>query len=421
VDELVAQGIIFDLKEQIPENMPDYMAYIDANEDFAASIGSESAEGYWCGLHTYTENTYPSAGLVIRNDWLDEVNMEVPTTFDALHDVLTAFKSEIGADDALWINYNGYIPDNGLISGFDTMGAADTNSYPFYQIDGKVMYGATNEGFREYIKTLSQWYSEGLVFRDFMSYTDSNTQAPSDLITNNRCGVYEQTLDSFHQYDDSSDTFEIVAMPNTRQTDSQVLHFNGGRDGTSTDVLCVSTACENVETVLQAFNYDFTEDGYLLMNYGIENDTFVFDENGDPMLTDVVLKSELPDVSLALSVFTGTDANAYSGIKDDGRGWALYDEAQQAACEVWANEGDDKAYVFPSLCSMNLEESAVFNSKITDISTYVAEKTLSWIVGAADVEADWDEYVANIGAMGIQDCIDAKQSSLDRYYENLIS
>jgi putative aldouronate transport system substrate-binding protein len=422
VDEMVDQDIIYDLKDLIPENMPDYMAFIADNEDFAASIGTESSEGYWGGLHTYTANTHADAGLVMRGDWLSDLNLEVPTTYDDLHDVLTAFKNN-GASSPLWINYNGYLPNNSLIAGFDTVGAAGTDSsaYPFFQIDGEVFYGSTAEGFKEYISLLSQWYAEGLIYSDFMSATDSNTQPPSDIIINGECGVCVQTLDSYHQWDDSSDTFSMVAVPEIRKNEDQVLHLIGSTSSVSTTVLCVSTACQNVETVLQAFNYDFTEDGYLLMNYGIENDTFVFDENGDPQLTDVVLKSELPDVSLALSVYTGTDSNAYPGIRDNARGWALYDEAQQTASEVWENPGDDDAYVYPALCSMNLEESAQFNAKIADISTYVSEKTLAWIVGTGDVNAEWDEFVANVEAMGIADCIAAKQSALDRYYAQQVS
>jgi putative aldouronate transport system substrate-binding protein len=420
VDEMVDQDIIFDLKDIIPENMPDYMAYIAENEEFASSIGTESSEGYWGGLHTYTENTFSNAGMVVRSDWLSELNLAVPTTYDELHDVLTAFKNN-GATAPMWINYNGYLPNNSLISGFDTVGSPDTSSYPFYQIDGEVLYGPLADGFREYIDLLAQWYSEGLIYSDFMSATDSNTQPPSDIVTNEQCGVYFQTLDSYHQWDDTDDTFAIEAMPEVRKTADQVLHFSGGQTGVSTTVLCVSTSCTNVETVLQAFNYDFTEPGYLLMNYGIENDTYVIDENGNPQLTDVVLNSDLPDISLALAVYTGTDTNTYPGIRDDGRSWKLYDEAQQAASEIWGNPGDDSDYTYPTLCSMNLTESAQFNAKIADINTYVSEKTLAWIVGTGDVNAEWDEFVANVEAMGIADCIAAKQSALDRYYAQQIS
>jgi putative aldouronate transport system substrate-binding protein len=321
----------------------------------------------------------------------------------------------------MWINYNGYLPNNSLISGFDTVGSPDTSSYPFYQIDGEVLYGPLADGFREYIDLLAQWYSEGLIYSDFMSATDSNTQPPSDIVTNEQCGVYFQTLDSYHQWDDTDDTFAIEAMPEVRKTADQVLHFSGGQTGVSTTVLCVSTSCTNVETVLQAFNYDFTEPGYLLMNYGIENDTYIIDENGNPQLTDVVLNSDLPDISLALAVYTGTDTNTYPGIRDDGRSWKLYDEAQQAASEIWGNPGDDSDYTYPTLCSMNLTESAQFNAKIADINTYVSEKTLAWIVGTGDVNAEWDEFVANVEAMGIADCIAAKQSALDRYYAQQIS
>ena len=417
VDEMIDSGMILELHDLIEENMPDYMRCAEEYPDFAESLGTESTEGNWGGLHKYSINAATTAGLVIRDDWLKQLNMEAPVTYDELHDVLRAFQSEMGATDPLWINYAGFLPASCLAAGFDNIGCPNGRVFPVYQVDGTVKFGAREEGFREYIKLLADWFSEGLIYRDFMSYTSSDTQPPSDLISNGKCGVFSQTLDSFHQYDESSEGFSITGIPDIRREKDQSLHFVNAPMGVSNIVLCVSAACENPEVVLQAFNYDFTEEGILLMNYGIEGESFEFDEDGTPQLTDTVLHSFLPDVSLALCYYTGTDINSYCGITDNARNWMFYDDAQMEASRMWENEGvDDTAYNFPALCTMNTEETEQYNTYINDLNTYIFETVLKWITGGEDIDAAWDGYLATLDSMGVEEIIEAEQSALDRYY-----
>ena len=419
VDEMIDSGMILELHDLIQENMPDYMRYADEYPDFAESLGTESTEGNWGGLHKYSINSATTAGLVIRDDWLRQLGLEAPETYDELHDVLLAFRSEMGATDPLWINYTGFLPASCLAAGFDNIGCPNGRGFPVYQVDGTVKFGPQEEGFREYIRMMADWYAEGLIYRDFMSYTSSDTQPPSDLIANGKCGVFSQTLDSFHQYDESAEGFSIRGIKDIRREKDQSLHFVSAPMGVSNIVLCISSACEDPEVVLQAFNYDFTEEGILLMNYGVEGVSFEYDESGTPQLTDAVLHSFLPDVSLALCYYTGTDINSYCGVTDNARNWMFYDDAQMEASRMWENKGtDDTAYNFPALCSMNTEETEQYNTYISDLNTYIFECALRWITGGEDVDDAWEGYLSTLESMGVEKIVEAEQSALDRYNEN---
>ena len=419
VDEMIDSGMILELHDLIRDNMPDYMRYADEYPDFAESLGTESTEGNWGGLHKYSINSATTTGLVIREDWLKKLNLEAPTTYKELHEVLKAFQSELGATDPLWINYTGFLPASCLAAGFENIGCPNGRGFPVYQVDGAVKFGPKEESFREYIRLMADWYAEGLIYRDFVSYTSSDSQPPSDLITTGKCGVFSQTLDSFHQYDESAEDFSIRGIPDIRREKDQALHFVSEPMSVSNIVLCVSSACENPDVVLQAFNYDFTEEGILLMNYGIEGESFEYDDKGTPQLTDAVLNSFLPDVSLALCYYTGTDMNAYCGITDNARNWMFYDDAQMEASRMWENKGtDDTAYNFPALCSMNTEETEQYNTYINDLNTYIFECALRWITGSEDIDSAWAGYLSTLESMGVDQIIEAEQSALDRYNEN---
>ena len=86
-------------------------------------------------LSMQTEATQ-AFGPLIRQDWLDELGLETPETYDELHDVLTAFKDQKGADAALALNYAATGINNGLVQGYGINGlvADAAMSEPFYQI-----------------------------------------------------------------------------------------------------------------------------------------------------------------------------------------------------------------------------------------------------------------------------------------------
>lgn len=64
--------------------------------------------------------------------------------------------------------------------------------------------------------------------------------------------------------------------------------------------------------------------------------------------------------------------------------------------------------------SMTAEESAVFSSRFSDISTYLQQIVPQFIIGTEPLE-NWDVYVENIEAMGLAECLSVEQAALDRY------
>ena len=82
VDEMIDSGMILELHDLIEENMPDYMRCAEEHPDFAESLGTESTEGNWGGLHKYSINAATTAGLVVRDDWLKQLNLDTPATYD---------------------------------------------------------------------------------------------------------------------------------------------------------------------------------------------------------------------------------------------------------------------------------------------------------------------------------------------------
>ena len=64
---------------------------------------------------------------------------------------------------------------------------------------------------------------------------------------------------------------------------------------------------------------------------------------------------------------------------------------------------------------MTAEESEVYNRNFVDIETFVQEYTINIMFGNRSLDDSYDEFVARLKDMGIEDCIAAQQAALNRY------
>ena len=118
-DDAIAQGDICDLTELVPKYAPNYykiiqqkdikdIAYTDSGRIAAVYSIKQNSQKPWCGLQ-------------IRKDWLDELGLEIPVTYDDWETVLTAFKEKKGATAPLWISYDAYAQDESLNAGLESV------------------------------------------------------------------------------------------------------------------------------------------------------------------------------------------------------------------------------------------------------------------------------------------------------------
>jgi putative aldouronate transport system substrate-binding protein len=59
-------------------------------------------------------------------------------------------------------------------------------------------------------------------------------------------------------------------------------------------------------------------------------------------------------------------------------------------------------------------ERRKFDRKWPAILGFMMERQQAWVLGARDVERDWDAYLARLKALGFDDALAAMQSAYDR-------
>lgn len=413
-DGAIEQDAFARLNDLIEDYSPNYVAALnkyDVWKDVTTDNGNlVSFYGIVDGVDG------PDKGLAIRQDWLDELGLEMPKTYSQLYDVLKAFQSQLDVESPMPLYYSGIWDNNGLIIGYETLGASFLNQgvYPFYQIDGKVQFGSTSDGFREYLTMLNKFYSEGLISPDFVTTTErSNTS--TDLIYTNSVGVMNVDATSFttHAQNSGIEDFRIVAVPQLVKEENQQLHLYKANYAASEGSVVVSKkAVDNgkAELICRWLDYHYSEEGFILGNYGVEGETFEY-VNGQPQFTDLVANN--PDgLTMVQALFLYVRPNGPLVLNEQRRMATASDDIKAAAA-LWKN-GDDGAWVYSTFASMTADESAEFSTVYADIHTYISENVVQFIVGTRSLD-EWDSYVAAIENMDIDICIALKQAAYDRY------
>lgn len=406
----VEEGIVQDLADVLPEKCPLYWSKLSENTNTLMRAYTDS--GYMPAICVVTPEVGQEViGPILRQDWLTEFGMEMPRTFDELFNYMEKAYQE---KDSMFeiASTTGVVAD--LAYGLNV--ALDA----FAVVDGEVQYGNAQDEFKDYLKFVNKLYAAGIISQDFFADTtnDLSSQARLDfgLGTNSLvCTGANNTSDIMMNVTDPS--FEMAVMPYVSvdgTTENHIAPDSLTDTMKDDDPWCISTSCKDIEPLLQMVEYLFSDEGYLLANYGVEGETYTL-VDGKPQYTDMIINN--PD---GLSYFFASyvyATNAASGffpyVNDMSKSFYDFNDNQWQVYEDLKGLSDC-AYNYPTYASMTTEESATYSSIESDLSTYADSTILEFIVGTRDIDTEFDSYVETLYDMGLQDMIDLKQAAYDR-------
>lgn len=415
---MIEDGAAIDLMPYV-DLMPNYwntLNYYDIYKPTAINLEGQMAEAL-----TMADEYKTTGGLQIRKDWLDKLNMDIPETYDELHDVLLAFVNEFGADHAMQLQGTTQCVGSSLVGGYGTYGYEMDSTHNMFVIDGKVQNGILAPGYKDYLQMLAQWYSEGIIAVDFATESNDPFISNADAyIQKGNSGVWFAQSDNLDRNmaggKDLDPEFNISAMPEPTLTADDVFHFGStgvGTDGMGKNI-AISECCEDIELACAWIDFWYTAEGQLLANYGQEGIAYTLDADGNPKFTDEVMHNDrFPMVSFALTYYT---LACVPTLQDFDRVFEAYSPESLAAIELWS-ENIDSLYRLPDALELTGDAATEYAGLWSDISTYASTELFKFVMGEKNFEADWDNFLAQMDAMNIQRCIDLYQEAYDDYNE----
>lgn len=400
VQQSLLDGTIIPLNEVMDAGyMPNFKAYLDSDEEVKRLIANDEGLYAWAPMIRAIDSPLVFGGNLVRQDWLDELSLQQPTTIQEMEDVLLAFRDKKGATSGYsfaWTNYSHMVMAHGVVEGM------------YVDANGKIKYGCMEEGYKNFLTLFNRWYTEGILDPDgFTQNIDAfNAKVASGQTglvfgyTGGQLGQFETMKAEYPEMD-----FQPIPQPVVNKGESYPVDVSAYR--VNNIGAMISSTCENVEAAARFIDYVYSPEGIMLSNYGEEGKTYTM-VNNEPQLTDYVLKN--PDglsPQNALALYAGYKNKSFITL------FQVYPlEVQQKSLEVWATP-DAKIKTLPPL-SMTADETDEFNSIMMDINTYVNENKLLFIYGSLGIDK-FDGFIADLKKMGIERAIEIEQAAYDRY------
>ena len=410
----IEEEVILDLKPIIEENAPNYQAIRTRDEQtFRDTLLDNGSIGAFHRIKA--PNPVVWVGQVIRDDLLEELGLEVPTTVADYTTVLTAFK-DAGVEIPLGTWADGFDPV--FLATYGIAGAAVQGKW--HHVGNEVVYSPSAPEFKDYLTQMNAWYEARLLDQEFYVSGGSalgrfdeiadgtiaclNTQAPMIAMPMNMSSIEGFSLMPINnpllEEGGTTKIANCVSVLNCVETASRI---------------CITTACHDPELFARYMDFFYTEQGANFITWGLEGVTYTVDENGNKALTDLINVN--PDG------FSQQQAKLKYGIHKDlltyDYDWsneredvAQYEKIVKIYDEnTWnANWVDERTMPALSLTAEETEATGVLG----DINTYVGEMCVKFIIGQESLD-NFDAYVEKLYEMGLQDAIDANQAAYERY------
>ncbi|MBQ4564285.1 MAG: hypothetical protein IJA58_07370, partial [Lachnospiraceae bacterium] len=292
-EDLFRDEMIYDLTPYIEEYAPDYWAWLNEDEIRLKEVSLATGEIVYFASGIEELNTC-SYGPMIRKDWLDECGLEIPYTLDEWEVVLTAFRDRYGiaplsAAKAIWNGLFGTSAGTGAMGGFNLR---------FYREGDEIKCAQTQEEWKELIKVLADWYEKGLIDPDVGTINKSGILPKAaagqiGLIICDDAHSSRIPLETakFEEAEYGKTTAEWVPIPYPVPNKGDIPKYVRYEGMNKDHATVITTDCteEELITAIKMLNFGYTEYGLNVWNFGQENVSWYYDENGEVQLTDLVI------------------------------------------------------------------------------------------------------------------------------------
>lgn len=432
VPQMYKDGIIIELNDVIDQYMPNYKKLLEENPQVAKTLmDDEGRYLYFTVINPLNSNLEKVAvtwwGLMMRQDWLDNVGAEVPTTMDEWYEVLTLFKDgdPNGNGEADEIPFDaGSAGINLFMPAFDIQNGVYVNPET-----GKVGYGQYTENYKAYLETMAKWYAEGLIQNVFKDETGAPADSADPNLYADLAGswkglsnYWEQRLPQVQEKNPNAD-FVAVQWPKDAAGNIYADDYGMGYGDRYTAVISVD--CKNVEAAARLIDTMYTEEGTNCTTWGtIEGDpintgwtqghgTYTVDENGVKHETEWANQ-------ITENFYDGAFPNkfryAMSHVSFPRWGAADYlaatrEEEYVNSAMMWAEASNALEYPNAIVLSTDAQKAV---AEIDNMGTYISEMTYKFITGQEPL-TNFDTYMDTLQRMGIEDLIALYQEAYDNF------
>ena len=285
-------GGIWDLSEFVDgedqaQNLKKYIG------DNCLSLGRNS-DGNLFGIVARRATTAMS-DIFIRQDWLDKLGLETPSTVDEYYTAIEKMVKEnpegnsgvigivpSGVDSNTTAGYRNVIAMAFMKNVADEEKMAVGEGFEFY----------ADEGYREYMRFLNKCYNNGLMNQEFYAQTTEQMQS---YFVNGQLGTFESNVgynvdilrgSLLQTLKEKNPDAEFIAMPMLKNENNGERYSAVYGEGGLIAFVPKTFSEEQVEAAVTYLDWLSTEEGGFAIYHGVEGEHFEYNEDGVPIAKD---------------------------------------------------------------------------------------------------------------------------------------
>ena len=401
-----------------------FMDYLDKMPNLARVYAEHPrmfacVQNYEGAVYTLPQIVYTltSAGnlLYMRTDYMAEVGWDAPpATVEEFAEYLRDLKEHYTAIDPSFIPFTTYSSSymryerqlaQALFPAFGELSEPGLTTTP----DGKtVVAGFASEQWKNYVKYMNSLMAEGLLDPDAFTASSDLMKA---FMYEGHTGVNVVMSSMKAEHFPSGNIDLIVMPPMTSQYDSVPTYIKPSLYKAYN--VAISTECEDLDAALAFVDAFYSTEEYPLNEEGtVWGISFWLGELGD--------KWDIREEGVAYNNNNGSTTGLnYSTAPYIGNFDLIpytNDIAGFKAVTVKSNLLPYEInHVYCNELALTEDETDTYTDAWADIDPYVAQMYAAFVTGELDIDAEWDNFLAQLDTLGLQDVIDAYQAALDRY------
>ena len=430
---LIEAGALIDMTDLIEEYGPN-IKKLYGDEFDKLKYSADDPSIYQLSSYAVGGSTYKSSGNA-QIQWaaIKENNYEQIKTLDQFEQVIKDYLaahptnedglSNIGlslsTSDWHWMitmgNPAGYIAE-----------AAPDNGQWIIDENYNAIYKFRSEKVKEYFRWLNRMYNEGILDPEFA------TQTHEDYIAKIASGRVVALTDTDWDYQDGEKvlkadgkmdkTYAPLAITMDESQKSAVLMYQGLTTGYGVGI---TTSCKDPVAAIKFLDYLCSDEGQVLINWGIEGVNYEIDENGHRYRTQEEIEYSQNDKDYSKK--TGVGFHAYpfpvygNGVLDStGSTYTTtsketvmneYNEEEKAACEEWGVDllvdtfpQADEFEVPPYSAVWAYTKPAEFDEIANKLDEIAWSSLITCVIGTEDeFDANYDAMLQELEDTGMAD------------------